>query len=145
MIEELSKKDALWRKVALNICKDKQLADDLVQEMYLKLHECKKQINDFYVVIVLRNLFLDTIKQKNKRKQVDIDSFYDIEANTSNFEMDDEETKIVNEMYWLAKGYFELSYDMSLREMAKELNTNYMYIYRTMINANKQWQEKRKV
>ena len=145
MIEELSKKDALWRKVALNICKDKQLADDLVQEMYLKLYECKKQINDFYVVIVLRNLFLDTIKQKNKRKQVDIDSFYDIEANTSTFEMDDEETKIVNEMYWLAKGYFELSYDMSLREMAKELNTNYMYIYRTMINANKQWQEKRKV
>jgi len=145
MIEELSKKDALWRKVAINICKDKQLADDLVQEMYLKLYECKKQINDFYVVIVLRNLFLDTIKQKNKRKQVDIDSFYDIEANTSNFEMDDEETKIVNEMYWLAKGYFELSYDMSLREMAKELNTNYMYIYRTMINANKQWQEKRKV
>jgi len=145
MIEELSKKDALWRKVALNICKDKQLADDLVQEMYLKLYDCKKQINDFYVVIVLRNLFLDTIKQKNKRKQVDIDSFYDIEANTSTFEMDDEETKIVNEMYWLAKGYFELSYDMSLREMAKELNTNYMYIYRTMINANKQWQEKRKV
>lgn len=145
MIEELSKKDALWRKVALNICKDKQLADDLVQEMYLKLYECKKQINDFYVVIVLRNLFLDTIKQKNKRKQVDIDSFYDLEANTSTFEMDDEETKIVNEMYWLAKGYFELSYDMSLREMAKELNTNYMYIYRTMINANKQWQEKRKV
>lgn len=145
MIEELSKKDALWRKVALNICKDKQLADDLVQEMYLKLYDCKKQINDFYVVIVLRNLFLDTIKQKNKRKQVDIDSFYDLEANTSNFEMDDEETKIVNEMYWLAKGYFELSYDMSLREMAKELNTNYMYIYRTMINANKQWQEKRKV
>jgi len=144
MIEELSKKDALWRKVALNICKDKQLADDLVQEMYLKLYDCKKQINDFYVVIVLRNLFLDTIKQKNKRKQVDIDSFYDIEANTSNFEMDDEETKIVNEMYWLAKGYFELSYDMSLREMAKELNTNYMYIYRTMINANKKWQEKRK-
>jgi len=144
MIEELSKKDALWRKVALNICKDKQLADDLVQDMYLKLYDCKKQINDFYVVIVLRNLFLDTIKQKNKRKQVDIDSFYDLEASVSTFEMDDEETKIVNEMYWLAKGYFELSYDMSLREMAKELNTNYMYIYRTMINANKKWQEKRK-
>jgi len=144
MIEELSKKDALWRKVALNICKDKQLADDLVQDMYLKLYDCKKQINDFYVVIVLRNLFLDTIKQKNKRKQVDIDSFYDLEASVSTFEMDDEETKIVNEMYWLAKGYFELSYDMSLREMAKELNTNYMYIYRTMVNANKKWQEKRK-
>lgn len=144
MIEELSKKDALWRKVALNICKDKQLADDLVQDMYLKLYDCKKQINDFYVVIVLRNLFLDTIKQKNKRKQVDIDSFYNLEANVSTFEMDDEETKIVNEMYWLAKGYFELSYDMSLREMAKELNTNYMYIYRTMIKANSKWQEKRK-
>ena len=144
MIEELSKKDALWRKVALNICKDKQLADDLVQDMYIKLYDCKKQINDFYVVIVLRNLFLDTIKQKNKRKQVDIDSFYNLEANVSSFEMDDEETKIVNEMYWLAKGYFELSYDMSLREMAKELNTNYMYIYRTMIKANNKWQEKRK-
>mgnify|MGYP003661890430 CR=1 FL=1 len=39
ILEELSKKDKEWRKAAYVICKDKMLADDLVQEMYFKLME----------------------------------------------------------------------------------------------------------
>ena len=37
ILAELAKKDAQWRKMAFQICKDKDLADELVQEMYLKL------------------------------------------------------------------------------------------------------------
>ena len=43
MVEQLSKKDAYWRKIAFNICKDKSTADDLVNDMYLKLYDCKKR------------------------------------------------------------------------------------------------------
>jgi DNA-directed RNA polymerase specialized sigma24 family protein len=135
VIETLAKKDDYWRRIAYNICKDKTLADDLVQDMYLKLQDCKKQINDFYVVIVIRNLFLDHIKQTKKRGHVNLDSFYDLECGNKPFEVDDEEKDIIDNMYWVAKGYFELSQDMSLREMAKELNTNYVYIYRVMKKA----------
>ena len=62
MLHQLAKKDSKWREIALKICKDKMLADDIVQEMYLKLANNKKQINDFYVIIVIRNLFIDEIK-----------------------------------------------------------------------------------
>ncbi len=39
ILESLSKKDKYWRQIAFNICKDKSLADDLVQEMYLRRYE----------------------------------------------------------------------------------------------------------
>ena len=39
MLLELSKKDKKWRHIALKLCGNKDLADDIVQEMYLKLHD----------------------------------------------------------------------------------------------------------
>lgn len=63
MLTELSKKDKQWRKFAVYICKDKYLADDIVNDMYLKLHD-KKNINDWYVCMTIKSIFLDYIKQQ---------------------------------------------------------------------------------
>ncbi|NQW36873.1 MAG: sigma-70 family RNA polymerase sigma factor [Flavobacteriales bacterium] len=133
MLLELSKKDQQWREIAFKICHNKMLADDLVHDMYLKLRNCKKQIDDFYVIVVIRNLFLDHLKQESKK--VNIDLFYNLHSKNTKFELDDREEKILNDMYWLAKGYLEMSQSMSLRKMAEELNTNYMFIYRTIKKA----------
>jgi hypothetical protein len=65
MLELLCKKDDFWRRVAFNICKDKTLADDLVQEMYIKLSDCTKEINDFYVIITIKNIFLNHLKKES--------------------------------------------------------------------------------
>lgn len=134
MLEELSKKDLYWRRVAFNICKDRMLADDLVSDMYLKLHDCKKEINDFYVVMVIRNSFISQIKAK---KTVSIEGFDHVQP-TNDFEIDDKQKEILDNLNWQAKAYFELSCDMSLRKMEKELNTNYVYIHRVMSKARKQ-------
>lgn len=64
MLEELAKRDKDWRKMAYHICKDKSLADDLVQDMYVKFSRYDKQVNDFYVYFALKSLFLDTFKGK---------------------------------------------------------------------------------
>lgn len=133
MIHELSKQDNKWREIAFKICKNKMLADDLVNEMYLKLFDCKKQINDFYVIITIRNLFYDYVKQDNKK--VDLDLFYDFEADNYKFELDDREIEILNSLTWLEKGYLELSFDLSLREIGKELNTNYGFVYKVIKKA----------
>ena len=130
MLEILATKDSKWREIALKICKDKMLADDIVQEMYLKLADCQKQINDFYVIIVMKNIFLDHIKKE--KLNVSLNKFYNLEADEITFEIDDQQKKIIDEIYWVAKDYLIMSYDMSLREMAKALNTNYAFIYRTM-------------
>jgi len=71
MIKELCKKDRFWRIVAYRICKDKSFADDMVQEMYLKLYNCTKQINDFYVIITMKNIFIDSTKKQSLLVPID--------------------------------------------------------------------------
>jgi len=124
MIEQLALKDSLWRKIALKICKDKMLSDDLVNDMYLKLYDCKKEINDFYVIRTIRNLFLDHIKQNNN---VSIELFYNFEEINTNFEPDDYELHIIQScesLPYLQNGLLKESYDLSIREIA----TKYKYI-----------------
>ena len=78
MLEELAKKDKYWRQTAFYICKDNNLAHDLVQEMYLKLADNKKQINDFYVILTIKNLFIDYCRKSRKEIYYNDLSFIDL-------------------------------------------------------------------
>ena len=67
MLEYLAKKDSRWRELALTITKDKSQADDLVNDMYLKLHGTeKKEVTDGFIFFILRNMFLDGKRKKKK-------------------------------------------------------------------------------
>ena len=133
-LTEISKKDKYWRVVALNICKDKSLADDLVQEMYLKVFEMKtKEINDFYIATIINNLFLDICRKKNI--EVDISEIYNLSSNDNEYEFNDEDLKIIdkaNKLNWLKTKFLELNYDNSIREIANKYNINYGFIYRQL-------------
>ncbi len=128
MLELLAKKDNYWRQIAYKICKDKYLADDIVNDMYLKLADNEKAKNDFYVVIVIRNLFIDTTKE---RKYITIDDNFTKEVNT-NYELDDNELQLIDSLEWWERDLIELSHDYSLRELGKKLNINYAFIHRTI-------------
>ncbi len=128
MLELLAKKDNYWRQIAYKICKDKYLADDIVNDMYLKLANNEKAKNDFYVVIVIRNLFIDTTKE---RKYITIDENFTKEVNTS-YELDDNELQLIDSLEWWERDLIELSHDYSLRELGKKLNINYAFIHRTI-------------
>lgn len=60
--------------MAMSICRDKNIAKDLVQDMYLRLNRYidnpekimkNDEVNSFFVYITLRNLFYDYKKDKN--------------------------------------------------------------------------------
>jgi len=89
ILEELSKRNKEWFKIALSICKDESLAKELVQEMYLRLKKYIKdidritvdgKISSLYIYVTIRNLYY---KHQNKRKKniifqyKDYDSFDD--------------------------------------------------------------------
>lgn len=76
MLEELAKRDKEWRRMALSICNDKDLADELVQDMYIKIHDMgKKEVNGFYVYYTMKHLFYDRFK---KTKEIPVDVEFEV-------------------------------------------------------------------
>jgi DNA-directed RNA polymerase specialized sigma24 family protein len=75
LLEELAKDDKEWRKMGYFITMNMIQCDELVQEFYLKMHykQPKDLINAIknkthydYIFIILKNLFYDLYKEKNK-------------------------------------------------------------------------------
>ena len=64
MLEKLAKRNDDWRNLAYRICGDYDLAQDLVQDMYLKLEKSNFK-SDWFVINTMRNLYVDKIR-KNK-------------------------------------------------------------------------------
>jgi hypothetical protein len=58
MLKELSLKDSYWRKIALNICKDKGLADDLVQA--INWEDAERKTNQEIVGELIETIDEDT-------------------------------------------------------------------------------------
>ena len=137
IIKELSEKDSLWRSIAFNICKDYDLAQDLVQDMYLKLMNRTKW-NDYFVSITLRNLFIDTVR---KRKDVRLEEFHYIQDHAYIFEPNDEQKAILDEfdkLDWVQKELMLETIDRSLRQIQEIYNINYGYVYRQTKEAKEQ-------
>ena len=107
MIEELYKNQDNWINYATKICGNSYDASDLVQEMYIKLHDCQKEINHSYVYCVIKNIFLDQYR-KNKVKEKTV--YYQEEYTEQNEEID-----------------FTAAYEESLKELKtyKQLIVNF--------------------
>jgi len=144
------------------------MADDIVQEMYIKLCDNDKDKNDFYVIIVMRNIFLDTIKKDkllisiaseninqtkqlsndfndydDKEREMDTINFYDVEDKSINhkFEYSDNEQKFIDNLKWYEKELIELTSDYSFREIEKKYNINYQFVRRILNKTKSKWQE----
>lgn len=107
MIEELYKNHDNWINYATKICGNSYDASDLVQEMYIKLHDCKKEVNHSYIYCVIKNIFLDQYR-KNKVKEKTV--YYQEEYTEQNEEID-----------------FTAAYEESLKELKtyKQLIVNF--------------------
>ena len=138
MLQELAKQDDKWRSIAFMICKDKMLADDLVQEMYLKVKDYKK-INSYFVAVTLKNLFLNHIKQKKEVRLAEADWLEDYQRN---FEPTDEEQRILDnlkDINWRRQEFIAESYDRSYREIARIYPfVNYAYARRETLRGIKE-------
>jgi len=106
MLEELSKNHKHWLSIAYQICKDKDYANDLVQDMYLKLYNCDKDINEWYIYRVIKNMYLNALKSNKENYTLDFDvpiSEFDIEP------MDDVE--IMNSIFETSPTYRKIIID----------------------------------
>lgn len=112
--------------MALQICKCKDLADELVQNMYIKLSERTIPVSDGYIFVTLRSLFYDSLKNND----ILIDDF-------SKFEIQDEEycegidyDEISKDLTWYEKTMFEQSTLLGQRELSRQTGIHIQTIHR---------------
>ena len=139
ILNSVSKKDVKWREIALKICKNKQDADDLVQEMYLRLYNYKvEKWNYSFIILVMWNLFKDSKKSKYKTTEYLED--YETVTNNENFSFNDRELFILSEINKLSKyeqKLLELNYDLSTCKIAGNLDVCRIGLHRKLIKIRK--------
>jgi len=133
---------------------NKTTAEDLTQEMYLKLATLlqnnqsldiyfdKSQINHFYIYRILRSLFIDLCRKEAKITKVNVEylekfveeeevkQYKDIEGKMK--ELD----SVLDKIYWYDKKVFDLiSGGMSIAELSKNSGISYYSLYNTYKNV----------
>lgn len=144
-LEELAKKDKLWREIAFNLCRSKYEADEIVQEFYIRRIDNEEgksrsgrrngkvntdKWNDYYCAMVLRSIFLN--RKKVKKNEIPTD---EIRAGKTDqtFEPNDYEFSILEktkELTFNQRELLELSYDYSFRGIEERFGVSYIYAYR---------------
>ena len=139
-LQEIAEFDSKWRNIALRITSNKAQADDIVQEMYLKLADKEDEVNDYYITLTLKSIFLDNYRKKVNRINYNglLEQYNEVEDTTESFEATDEEKQLLDKIDNLSYTQKELlseAYDRSLREIGETYNINYVYVHRQIKKA----------
>lgn len=138
-MEDLVLYDKVFRSYANRIVEDKSFADDLVNDMYLKLHGTFKKgktVNGGYIVQTLQNLYKNYIKlEKRKDKGNEIDGPFipdtlddveeTIEEKLDKEELYDEIGKRIETLSWYEKAILEINQTKSLLQLSKDSKISY--------------------
>ncbi len=125
MIEQLAQRDSDWRLMAFKITKDKDLADEIVQEMYLKSHtfkDCKSS----YIYTILRNIFYDTLKTK----EVLIDDFARFEIIEDEYVSLPEFDELAKNLTWYERTMFVCSTLQGQRPFSRQTEIHIQTVHR---------------
>jgi DNA-directed RNA polymerase specialized sigma24 family protein len=147
----LAKKHKDWIKVVQSFGCNKDTAEDLVQEMYIKMIRLvnngtviwynKNELNHFYIFRTLRSLFIDLIRKENKVTLISFDSL-NHSLNTEelvNFE--ESYNKFLNnldKMHWYDKKVYEyIDAGESIAALSEKTKISYYSLYNTYRKVKK--------
>ena len=151
VLEIMARSHSKWVRVARSFGLDVE-AEDLVQDMYLKIYDWKgkynktlmfneSEVNYYFVFLVLRNLYLDKCKKEKKTIRVG-ENFIKIATIENNLEYE-QELKIlkdeINSWHLYDRKIYELIYKegYSMLELSKKTGIDYYSIYRTKNKIDK--------
>ncbi len=154
MLEELAKRNDEWLKLAFKICKNREYSKDLVQDMYLKIYNSGKeldQINECYIYFIMRNQFLNEIEKEKKFVDIDIDILNELSSDYD-FENDIKQSvtiDILNREYkkltWYEKQILDLTSKYGQRGLSRQTGIHHQTIHNTTKKIKtKLWQNVQK-
>ena len=131
-----------WLSIVLSFGCKPEIAEDIVQEMYIKIQlklekgldimYNEKEINYYYIFKTLKSLFYDL---KRKGKNITIVSIDDVHLTTSDINYEEPYKKIENEllkMFWYDRKVFEIINEgESIAEFSRKSKIHYYSLYNT--------------
>jgi 4-hydroxyphenylpyruvate dioxygenase-like putative hemolysin len=112
--------------MALQICKCKDLADELVQNMYIKLSERTIPVSDGYIFVTLRSLFYDSLKNND----ILIDDFSKFEIEDDIYIEGIDYKELSKDLTWYERTLFEQSTLIGQRELSRQTGIHIQTIHR---------------
>jgi RNA polymerase sigma factor (sigma-70 family) len=149
-LDLLAKKHNTWVEITQTFGLDKMTAEDIVQDMYLKIDAWSKRsernksilyekddINYYFVFKTLRTLFLDYVRREQRSVLKHSEEVYeptyifeciDKEVNEKRIEM------LIKDLAWYDRKVFDLIYKqgLSMLKLSEMTGISYYSIYRTI-------------
>lgn len=139
---------------------DQDLANDIVQEMYVRLYKYveepekimynEKEVNTYFVYVTLKNMYGNLMKAKSRFQFVDVSELEDElifdevneEAETQMVALYDEIWEQASDWHWYDRKIFDLYHntDMSIRTLADKTKISARSIFNTLKNARERIQ-----
>ena len=159
ILEILSKRHDEWIRMAMSFGSDRDTAQDLVQDMYLRMYKYvenperimynEDEVNTYFVFVVLRNLFISSQKSMSFDQLEDIDG----EIEEPNYEAENAYNDLleglweeVESWHWYDTKLFKLYHntDMTIKKISEETKISERSIWNTLDNGRKRIQANRK-
>ncbi len=144
-LSEIFKKHKIWIDIVCTFGCNKETAEDIVQEMYIKIDKKikngldinfgKNDYNYYYIFKTLKTLFLDLKRKEAKVKTIDIDTAtkYLSDIDNRNYDVVYQEVQNqLNKMYWYDKKVYEIiESGESIAKLSRKSGIPYYSLYNT--------------
>ena len=140
----LAKKHKIWIRIVKSFGCNHTIAEDIVQEMYIKIHHRLKdnlnimynenEVNYYYVYRTLQTLFYDL---KRKEKNITLINIDDVNIETAILDVDyikqyDKIQAELSKMFWYDRKVFEvINEGESIAEFSRKSHIHYYSLYNT--------------
>lgn len=155
ILELLAKRNDEWIRMAMSFGADRDSAQDLVQDMYLRMYKYvenperimynEDEVNTYFVFVVLRNLFISSQKSMSFDQLEEVDG----ELQEANYDMEEAHNTLIDEMWgeveewhWYDAKLFRLYHttDMTIKKISEETKISERSIWNTLDNGRKRIQ-----
>lgn len=147
ILDILAKRHNEWIKLANKICRNSERSKDLVQDMYIRIYNSGKsidQINECYIYFIMRNQFYNDIKKE--KETILIDDFTNVEIIAEEYDKQKDEILSILEkerqkLSWYEKQIIDLTTEYGQRQLARDTGIHIQTIHNTTKKIkSKLWQ-----
>ena len=148
LIDTLAERHDEWIAMAKSFKCNDDTANEIVQEMYIRLHKyvdnpekimySEDEVNTYYVYVTMRNIHLTDIQKSSRtieyRQVSEIADDFDIDRETAMDKILEKIGERVNHWYWYDKKLWEIHFDrqMSMRSIAAATTISLSSIFNTL-------------